>query len=270
MKEGDKEALGDFWDEAPCGHSYATGMSLRSRLESQADARYSLEPYIAAFAGFDGVAGEDLLEIGVGMGADHVRFAEAGPRSLTGVDLSPRSMELTSERLGSYGLGSNLSVADAEHLPFEDESFSFVYSWGVLHHSPNTEAAVEELYRVLRPGGRARVMMYHRGSIVGYCLWARYALLRGNPGRSLEDVYAHHLESPGTKAYTPQEACELFGRFRGVDVQVQLSFADLMRGEVGGQHGSGLVSFVKRFWPRRLIERWLSTSGLYLLIEARK
>ena len=173
---------------------YAKGDSLRQQLEAQAKARYELEPYIFEFAGFQEGAGRRVLEVGVGMGADHLEWAKARPELLAGIDLTPRAVEYTRSRLEPYGLRSKLLVADAESLPFDDDSFDIAYSWGVLHHTPDTFRAVQEVRRVLRPGGTARVMIYHSHSIVGYMLWARYGLVAGRPMRSLADIYAHHLE----------------------------------------------------------------------------
>jgi ubiquinone/menaquinone biosynthesis C-methylase UbiE len=90
-----------------------------------------------------------------------------------------------------------------------DGTFDLVYSWGVLHHSPDTARAVAEVLRVLKPGGTAKVMIYSTYSLVGFMLWARYALLRLRPLTSLADIYAKFLESPGTKAYTVAEAKKL-------------------------------------------------------------
>src|SRR4051812_43762868 len=201
-----KDSGYDLWNKTSCGEVYAEGESPRAKLESQARACYELEPYLVEFARFSDGAGRDVLEVGVGMGADHLEWAKAGPRSLTGVDLTPRAIEFTRSRLGLYGLESDLRAADAENLPFPDNAFDLVYSWGVLHHSPDTPRAIREVWRVLRPGGEARVMIYHTHSLVGYMLWLRYGLLKGRPGRGLADIYASHLESPGTKAYTPAEA----------------------------------------------------------------
>ena len=95
------------------------------------------------------------------MGADHLEWARSSPRSLTGIDLTDRAIQFTQERLGFYSLYSDLRVADAENLPFSDNSFDIVYSYGVLHHSPDTAQAIREVHRVLRPGGSARIMIYH-------------------------------------------------------------------------------------------------------------
>lgn len=129
---------------------------------------------------------------------------------------------------------------------------------------------MSEVHRVLRPGGRARVMIYHRRSLVGTMLWLRYGLLKGRLRLPLAQVYGAHMESPGTKAYSVEEARALFAQFSAVNVTVQLSFGDLLEGDVGQRHGGPLLSLAKRLWPRALIRRWLSGRGLYLLINAVK
>ena len=263
----EKLAVQEFWNRRSCGEVYATGNTPTEQLDAQARARYDLEPYISGFARFGDGRGRDVLEIGVGMGADHLQWAKSSPRSLTGIDLTPRAIEHTRGRLDAYGLTSRLECADAEHLPFPDNSFDIVYSWGVLHHSPDTPRAIAEVHRVLRPGGVARVMIYHYWSITGYMLWLRYGLLRG---RSLTHVYAKYLESPGTKAYTVEEAEHMFRDFKAVFARSQVSFGDLLQGAVGQRHGGRLLTIAKRIWPRPFIRAFMRRHGLMLLIEARK
>jgi SAM-dependent methyltransferase len=260
----------EFWNQAPCGEVYAQGRSLAEQLEVQARTRLQLEPFVPGFARFEEGRGLDVLEIGVGMGADHLEWARVSPRSLVGVDLTAQAVSLTRQRLASHGLHSGLLVADAERLPCGDASFDLVYSWGVIHHSPDTPAAVRQIHRVLRPGGRARVMIYHRFSLVGCMLWLRHALLMGRPARSLDDVYARHLESPGTKAYSAAKARELFADFSEVRVRPQLGPGDLLLGAVGQRHHGPLLRVAKRLYPRWAVRRLLQGFGLYLLIEARR
>jgi SAM-dependent methyltransferase len=264
-----KNSVRDFWDEAACGEVYATGDTLAEQFAAQARSRYTLEPYIHPFAGFDG-AGKEVLEVGVGMGADHVEWARSSPSRLVGIDSSSRAVDLTRQRLTLAGLRSELLLADAESLPFPEATFDLVYSWGVLHHTPDTEEAFRQVHRVLRSGGEARIMIYHRPSIVGVLLWMRYALLGGSPLRTLTDVYAHHLESPGTKGYTMEEGRRLVRQFTSVDVRVQLSFGDLLEGAVGQQHGGRALVVAKKFWPRSAIKKLLPGCGLALLIRAIK
>ena len=265
-----KASVQEFWDTASCGEVYASGSTDRARYESHAKARYSLEPYIADFAEFATARGRDVLEVGVGMGADHAEWACNGPRTLTGVDLTPRAIDHTRTRLTILDRTSRLLVGDAENLPFPNESFDLVYSWGVLHHSPDTIAAIREVHRVLRPGGEARVMIYHSRSIVGALLWSRYGLLAGHPARGLAEIYAKHLESPGTKAYTVRDARRLFAVFRETRVAIQLSFGDLLMGAAGQRHQGALLRLARRFWPRWLIHRLFANCGLMLLINALK
>jgi ubiquinone/menaquinone biosynthesis C-methylase UbiE len=265
-----KDSVRDFWNEKSCGEVYARGSDLKEQLAEQAAQRYRLEPIIFRFADFKSGAGKDVLEIGVGMGADHLEWAKAGPRTLTGVDLTPRAIGFTSERLAAHGYRSDLRVADAEALPFEDERFDIAYSYGVLHHSPNTARAVQEAWRVLRPGGTAKVMIYHSDSIVGGMLWARYGLMALRPGTTLREIYANHLESPGTKAFSLTQARAMFAGFSKVELTVALGPGDLLEGAVGQRHRGALLSMAKMLWPRWFIRRFLSGRGLGMLITAVK
>jgi len=266
-----KQEVRDHWNQESCGEGYAAvenGLDLML----QEKARYELEPYIFDFAKFDQGRDKDVLEIGVGMGADHHMWALAKPRSLTGVDLTPRAIEFTRSRFAAQGLTSDLRVNDAEALPFQDGSFDIVYSWGVMHHSPNTQQCFREAWRVLRPGGIARIMVYNTYSLVGLMLWLRYGLFLGRPLRAMDDIYFHHLESPGTKAYRPEAAIRMMSAvgFSDVACRIQLSHGDLLEGQIGAHHQAWLVRAAKSFWPRGLLRRTAAQYGLYLLIEARK
>jgi hypothetical protein len=113
-------------------------------------------------------------------------------------------------------------------------------------------------------------MVYHSYSIVGYMLWFRYGLGTGRPKRTLTDIYAMHLESPGTKAYSICRARQMFSGFSRVDACVKLSGADLLQGAVGQRHSGAILRTARMFWPRWLIKRAFSRYGLFLLIEAVK
>lgn len=180
--------------------------------------RYELEPFIPKFAGFDSARGLKVLEIGVGLGTDFVRWARAGADA-HGVDLTDRGVELCRRRLELEGLRAHVQQADAERLPFESGSFDRVYSWGVLHHSPDTPRAVAEAVRVLRPGGELCAMLYSRFSWVSLAKWVRHALLVGRPLRSLGSVLYEHMESPGTTAYTTSELRAMFAELDPLVVQ---------------------------------------------------
>jgi SAM-dependent methyltransferase len=267
--ESNKQQVRDFWQEASCGEDLYLKGSDRQGYLDQSRERYRLEPYIEDFAAFQAAANRDVLEVGVGLGADHQRFAEAGAR-LTGIDLTERAIEHVKRRFELFGLRSNLRVDDAENLSFEHEAFDLVYSWGVIHHSPRTERAIAEIHRVLRPGGTARVMIYHKWSLVGYMLWFRYALLRLRPFTPLSEIYSRYLESPGTKAFTIEEARRMFAGFTRVDIRTVLTHSDLLESAAGQRHRGVMLAVAQRLWPRFLLRRLAVNHGLLMLITAVK
>ncbi len=264
-----KGLVRDFWNEASCGEALYLHKTDKNGYMAQSEERYRLEPFIPNFADFKSTNGKRVLEIGVGLGADHQRFAEANCE-LFGIDLTERAIEHSRRRLELFGLTSNLKVSDAENLDFPTSSFDLVYSYGVLHHSPNTSKAVSEVYRVLKNEGCAKIMIYHKWSMVGLMLWVRYGLLTGRPWRSLEDIYAQYLESPGTKAYSVAEAHKLFKEFSNVKIEIILGHGDLLTSNAGQRHKGALLSIVKKIWPRWFIRKYFSGFGLFMLIEARK
>jgi ubiquinone/menaquinone biosynthesis C-methylase UbiE len=264
-----KQAVYDFWNRESCGESlYLNGSTPEDYLR-QARTRYNLEPFILGFAGFDQVEKKNVLEIGVGLGADHQKFSEAGA-ALYGIDLTTRAVEHCQRRFRTLGLKSHLQVADAEDLPFNSESFDLVYSWGVLHHTPDPKRAVGEVFRVLKPRGTARVMIYHKYSLVGLMLWLRYALLRLKPMTPLQEIYSRYLESPGTRAYSVSEARELFRDFTTVDTKVALTHGDLLSSAVGQRHRGLFLQVARLIWPRWFIRTFCRRFGLFLLITAKK
>ena len=265
----EKEAVHDFWDNASCGEElYLAGDSKDAYLK-QADIRYRLEPFILEFAEFENSKDKKVLEIGVGLGADHQQFAQAGA-FLTGVDLTQRAIDHTRRRFQVLSLHSDLKTADAENLPFADGAFDIVYSWGVLHHSPNTAKAIDEVFRVLKPNGTAKIMVYYKYSFVGFMLWIRYALLKLRPFTSLSSIYSRYLESPGTKAYSIPEAKDLFRKFKFTEMKTVLTHGDLLTSSAGQRHNGLLLNVARLVWPRRFIRAVFPKNGLFMLITATK
>jgi len=258
-----KEEVREFWNAAPCGTRYLEG---QEDFAAHARARYNLEPFIFDFAQFQSGRGLKVLEIGVGMGADYLEWLKAGAVA-TGVDLSAASIERARQRCEVAGYQPDLQISDAEQLPFAENSFDIIYSYGVMHHSPNTPQCLREARRVLKPGGEARIMVYHHPSITGMMLWLRYGLLRG---KSLRQSVFDHLESPGTKTYSQAEALELFNGFEDVHMRQVFSPGDLLQHEPSERFQSWFYRIVWRLFPRGLLRTMGQRWGLFLLITARK
>lgn len=263
QKQVPKEEVRDFWNADPCGTRYMQG---KEDFDAHARARYALEPFIFDFAKFNSARGLKVLEIGVGMGADYLEWLKAGALA-AGVDLSAASIERARQRAELAGYQPDLRVADAEQLPFADNSFDVVYSYGVMHHSPNTERCLREARRVLKPGGQARVMVYHHPSITGAMLWLRYGIFRG---KTLRQSVFDHLESPGTKTYTREEALKLMDGFRDVEMRVVFSPGDLLLHQPSARFQSGFYRLVCKLFPRGLVRTFGRRRGLFLLITATK
>ena len=159
-----KERVRAFWQANPCGVKFADAAPGTRHFYELVEAhRYTKEWHIPIAADFAAARGLKVLEVGCGLGTDGAEFAEAGAH-YTGVDLTEAAVELARKRFELFNLPGTFQTGDAENLPFPDESFDLVYSHGVLHHTPDTAKAIGEVHRVLRPGGRAMVMLYHSGS----------------------------------------------------------------------------------------------------------
>lgn len=154
-----------FWTRYQPGFRFATSPAGSPEFFTEVEEhRYRLEPHIAEVVRFEQWAEQEVLEAGCGIATDGARFARAGAR-YTAVDPSPTALDLARRRFELEGLPGRFEHASATDLPFDDESFDLVYSHGVVHHIPDDERAVSELHRVLRSGGTALVMLYHRDSV---------------------------------------------------------------------------------------------------------
>lgn len=270
MKESSEVCdVRNFWNQQSCGEALYLPNEQKIGYELQRIQRYQLEPDILTFAEFEKYSGKQVLEIGVGLGADHQMFAEAGA-NLYGIDLTSRAIEHVKKRFSLFGLKSNLQVSNAETLNFEDNHFDLVYSWGVIHHSPNTKSSIDEIYRILKLGGTAKIMIYHKYSLVGAMLWLRFALFHCKPWLALKTIYANHLESPGTKAYSRKEANILFSKFKSTQIKTILTHADLLESNVGQRYRGPALSFVKKIWPRWFFKMFFKRFGLFMMIQASK
>jgi SAM-dependent methyltransferase len=250
-----KERVRAFWQEHPCGTKFADAEPGSRRFyELVEEHRYKKEWHIPAAANFANSKNLSVLEIGCGLGTDGAQFAKAGA-AYTGVDLTQAAVDLAKQRFELFQLPGTFRIADAERLDFPDNSFDIVYSHGVIHHTPDTRAAIREIHRVLRPGGQAVVMLYHRNSYnyrvnISVLRRAGVHLLKWNPGLKLvhfltgepEDALREHARqlqaqpgylsseeflsrntdgagNPLARVYSRTEARDLFKDFSRVELR---------------------------------------------------
>ena len=168
MSELSVQNVQEFWKTEPCGtHDLTTKRGTPEFYERYREFRFSSEWHIPDLVPFGETDGKQVLEIGCGAGADGVMFAQHGAE-YTGIDLTETAVDATRRHFDVLGLRGRFQVENAEKLSFADGSFDFVYSHGVLHHTPHPDLAFGEVYRVLKPGGKAVLMLYHKHSINYY------------------------------------------------------------------------------------------------------
>jgi ubiquinone/menaquinone biosynthesis C-methylase UbiE len=216
--EGLKEQVREFWNRQSCGTENVIAAKFSREYFEQLEAhRYFDQAFIHSFAQFSRYRDKRVLEVGFGSGTDFIQWLRAGAKA-SGIDLTQEGLDHLQQRIAVYGLPKpeSIRVADAEKLPFENDSLDLGYSFGVLHHSPNTEKAIAELVRVVKPGGEVKVMLYNRYSVYALGQWVKHALLRARPWKTLAWVLWHHMESIGTKGYTRSELVRIF---RGLHVE---------------------------------------------------
>ena len=252
---GIKVQVREWWNERPCGTRISDKeIGSEAFFEEIEQHRYKQEYHIPKVVNFEDWKEKEILEIGCGLGTDLLQFARAGAR-VTGIDLTPRSVELTSRRFELYGFKGHFEVGDAENLRFTNDTFDLVYSHGVLHHSPDTLKAIDEVYRVLKPRGKTIIMLYHKNS---YNYWVNIRIVRGITfalirrgfpveilskfmgikvnllreyqkvieGKSewtVQDLLNNNTDGPGnplSKVFTRAEVKRMFSRFESVETKV--------------------------------------------------
>ncbi len=202
-------------------------------------------PWLREAAGFDGFTGRKVLEVGFGMGTDLFQIARSGAE-VHGVDLVPKHLEIATKRFEVFGIPAELQIADAENLPFDDNSFDSVYTFGVIHHTPDTQKAVDEIHRVLKPGGNAVIGVYHKNS--AYYLFdvvlTQYILMRQFLRESFAETVSR-IESrkksdaiPLVKVYSRLQFGHLLRAFETVKIDsyhIERSHFGVLRRFVGGE-----------------------------------
>jgi SAM-dependent methyltransferase len=183
-------------------------------------------PLFSRLIDYGALTGRRVLEIGSGLGAISGELARQGAR-VTSVDLTATGVTAATARFRLDTCNGAAVQADAERLPFHRDTFDFVWSWGVLHHTPRTAEAILEARRVLRPGGELSIMLYNRASFYNWFnVILRYGILRLELRRmTVPELWNRYTDGkliggcPHVTYYTPDEMRCLLSGFKVTEMR---------------------------------------------------
>jgi SAM-dependent methyltransferase len=161
-----KKQVKDFWDKQPCNIKHSQQIfGSKEYFDEVEKKKYFVEPHILKFADFNNWSNKSVLEIGCGIGTDAINFARSGA-AYTGIELSTASLDITKKRFSVYNLKGSLLVGDAEKINsvVNNEFFDLIYSFGVLHHTPNFEIAIQSIRKIMTSNSEFRFMVYSKNS----------------------------------------------------------------------------------------------------------
>jgi len=257
------------WIKDPCGANYSSKEKLSKSYFNQIESsRYFSHPWMLDNINSFEIEGKKVLEIGFGMGTDHLALARNGA-IMYGIDMGITNNIITKNRFKLFGYKTQLTLGDAEFLPFKDSCMDFIYSFGVVHHSPDTQKIISEAYRILKPGGQCYFAVYNKNSIFFWwsVFFLNFLIGQGWQERTLRQQISR-VEYPNTnedivvKLYNKNQFKSHFKSFS----QTSTAIAHLIPDDI-----LYVRNFFKNPLKPRFILNWLGKKfGWYIIIKAIK
>jgi ubiquinone/menaquinone biosynthesis C-methylase UbiE len=201
-----------YWDEYPCGIQVSDkefgSREFFEEIKKKFDRTYAAYAHSEQLLRFRDWKGKSVLEIGCGIGIDAAEFARHGAQ-VTALDLSPKNIELAKKYFAYNNLEGTLLVGNAEEMCFDDNAFDAVVAIGVFIYTPNTQKAIDEVLRVVKPGGKVICMFWNRIS------W--YPLLVRLSGKNFDH---EEKDAPLIQLYSVSEIKRMFEKFARVEIEM--------------------------------------------------
>lgn len=211
----DSQKVRAFWNEAVP----MTFVDKPKSYEEKRKFRYELQDYMHDVFKFENYKKKRVLEIGVGGGLDTSEFLRNGA-NVVSIDFSKLSVKSANQMIKEAQLEPNIFLSDATKIPFQDESFDTVYSYGVIHHIPDVENVLKEIHRLLRSGGNFTGMVYNKDSLLyAYSIIYLHGIKEGllEKGMSEDELAAKFSErftgNQYTQMYTKDSLNSLFEKY---------------------------------------------------------
>lgn len=219
---------------------------------------------------YEELKNKNVLEIGMGAGT-HASLLAKSCLSYTGIDLTENSIAFCNKRFRIFNLKGNLLLMDAEKTNFENNSFEFIWTWGVIHHSSNTNKILDEIHRVLKPNGKAGIMVYHRSFLYYYVINFIKSLFNGNFLKyfSIHKINQAHTDGGIARFYSRNEWHKTLNKFKIIDSKIFGQHTDLIplpRGRLKNFLSILIPNFVMRFINTNLKQGYM----IYTLIKKKK
>ena len=246
------EEIDQYWSEQRNNEIYLKNKSLTpgspEYFQEIEEGRYRYLYYLSEILDwFRQAPGKKLLEVGCGMGLDLSYFVRNGFEA-HGIDMATTHVELARKYFELRELKAVIQKGNAEQLDFPDQSFDAVYSFGVLHHTPNTALAIREIGRVLKPGGRAAVMLYHKHSLNNLV----HTVLR-LPYDNAKQMRPFAKDANFVFRFSKAQVREMFSGFEQVDIKTEYVY------------GAGWEPVYS--WTPKTVYRWLSRMAGWHLVS---
>jgi len=267
MKETNIEVVKKFWNDRHCNIKHSNKeIGSKEYFDEVEKRKYFIEPHIPTFAEFGNCKGKKVLEIGCGIGTDSINFVKNGA-SLTCVELSEESLKICKNRFDKYGLKANFYLCNAENLSsvVPVEKYDLIYSFGVIHHSPNPENVLSEIKKYMDQKSEARIMLYSKFSWKTFEFFLRKGYkFNFNLNKTIQYYAEAQLGCPVAYVYSYKDIKKLLNNFEIIEIKKDHIFHYIIEDYVKYVYNK---KFIFRIMPKKLFTFIEKLLGWHLLIK---